>query len=271
MDLSIIITHYKTPNLLLECIQSFVVHVKNLKYEIIVVDSAAEMATQNLLEERFGANKNVHYIAFKKNVGYGYSANRGLARAKGDYMLIVNADIRLEDDKSVPLLIEYVKKHKDVGLVGPRLLNVDGTIQQSYFREPSISAILARRTVWAKTPWGKQSLARYEFHDYNGKAPLEVDWLMGSCYVTSKKAQEKVGDFDERYFMYFEDVDFAHRFRKKGFRVVYLPEARLKHFHIRSSKGEMGIFDMFSNKYTQTHIASWIKYLVKWKFPLVKS
>jgi len=271
MDLSIIITHYRTPNLLRNCIESLVKGIHGVAYEIIVVDSGAEMATEILLNEEFPHLKHFTYLGFTKNVGYGYSVNRGLEKAKGAFILVVNADILLHDKHAIPLMMEYLEKNPKVGLVGPKLINIDGSLQQSYFREPTASALFARRTAWSKTRWGKHSLDYYEFHQYNGKGTLDVDWLMGSCYMTRLDALLNVGLFDERYWMYFEDVDWARRFREKGYRVVYYPRAELTHYHIRSSKGERGIIDVFSNRYTRVHVKSWFMYLWKWKNPFTKT
>lgn len=270
MDLSIIITHYKTPNLLRNCIESLVKGIKAVTYEIMVTDSGAEMATELLLREEFPHLEHFTYCGFAGNVGYGYSVNRGFEKATGDFILIINADIILHDQQAIPLLMEYLKKNPKVGLVGPKLINIDGSLQQSYFREPTASALFARRTAWSKTRWGKRSLDYYEFRQYNGKGALDVDWLMGSCLVTRRDALLDVGPFDERYWMYFEDVDWARRFRRNGYRVVYYPEATFTHYHIRSSKGERGVFDVFSNPYTRVHLKSWLQYLWKWRMPFTK-
>jgi len=264
MKLSIIITHYKTPNLLENCLGSLLKYLRGIEYEVFVVDSSAELSTQVLLEEKFNLPV-IHYLPFKENVGYGRSVNAGLKEAKGEFIFIINADILSKDSSSVPLMMDYLKTHKDVGLVGGKLFNIDGTLQQSYFREPTVSAILARRTSWRNTVWGKRSLAYYEFHRYNFGKPLEVDWLMGSCFMTRRDALKEVGWLDNRYWMYFEDVDWARRFRGHGYKVLYLPGAVFIHYHGHSSKGVKGIFDVFSNPYTRVHIKSWLKYLLKWR------
>lgn len=264
MKLSIIITHYKTPNLLENCLDSILKNVKGVDYEIIFVDSSAELSTEVILEEKFNLPV-IHYLPFKENVGYGRSINAGLKYAKGEFIFVVNADILFQDAKSVSLMMDYLRMHRDVGLVGGKLFNIDGSVQQSYFREPTLGAILARRTSWRNTRWGKRSLAYYEFHRYNFGKPLEVDWLMGSCVMTRRDALREVGELDSRYWMYFEDVDWARRFRRHGYKVFYLPDAVFTHYHGHSSKGVKGIFDVFSNRYTRVHIKSWLKYLLKWR------
>ena len=263
MKLSIIITHYKTPNLLESCLNSILEYIKGIEYEVIVTDSSADLSTQVLLEEKFHF-PNIRYMPFRDNVGYGRCVNAGIKKAKGDFIFIINADILLQDETSVLAMTDYLKAHESVGLVGAKLFNIDGSIQQSYFREPTLSAILARRTNWRNTSWGKRALARYEFHRYNFENPLEVDWLMGSCLMTRRDALKEVGELDTRYWMYFEDVDWARRFRRHKYKVVYLPQAVLTHYHGHSSKGVKGMFDAFSNPYTREHIKSYLTYLLKW-------
>ncbi len=264
MKLSIIITHYKTPNLLTNCIESILTYVKGIEYEVIVVDSGAEFSTQVLMEEKFSI-PNIHYVPFNENVGYGYSVNRGLKKAEGEFILIINADILLRDEHSLPLLITYLDEHTDVGLIAGKLFNIDDTIQQSFFREPTLSALFARRTGWRNTRWGRRALDYFEFGQYDFKKPLEVDWLMGSCLLTKREAFEKIGYFNEQFFMYFEDVDWARRARFAGYRIIYHPKAVFTHWHIRASRGTRGIFDPFSNLYSRIHIKSYLKYFYKWR------
>lgn len=264
MKLSIIIDHYKIPNLLVNCIESIIKNLKSIDYEIIVTDSESQEGTKELLQRKFGNLKNFSYIGYKENVGFGKSVNAALRVTKGEYIFILNADILTRDEKSILDLLKYLKNNRNVGLVGPKLLNVDNSIQQSYFREPGFLSILARRSNFSKTKMGKKILDHYGYKDNNLNMPFEVDWLMGSGLMTKKEYINKIGFFDERYFMYFEDVDLARRFRLKGFQVVYYPESVFTHYHIRASL-KKGLTDVFINKYTRIHITSFLKYMWKWK------
>lgn len=263
-QLSIIINHYKIPNLLINCIDSIIKNLKTINYEIIVADSEAQSGTREMLYEKYGKLNNFHYLGFKKNVGFAKSANSAIKESKGNYILILNADIIIKNEKSVIELIDYIEKHKKIGLIGPKLLNVDRTLQQSFFREPGILSILARRTVLAKTKLGQKILNYYTYKDKGLNKPFEVDWLMGSALMTKRDCLNKVGLLDERFFMYFEDVDWSLRFRKAGYKIIYYPKAIFTHYHIRASLRH-GLIDIFLNKYTRIHIASFLKYMWKWK------
>lgn len=258
--LSIIITHHKTPELLDLCLKSIKDTVKNIKKEIIVVDSESKEEIEELLREK---HPGVKYIPFKKNVGYSKLVNAGLRKVKGDYILILNADIIILEG-SISGMLKYMKNHPRVGILAPQLLDFTNNVQISCFSEPSLGAILARRTFLGKLKWGKKVLNRFTISNWDRKSIKEVDWVQGSAMMIRKKAIKKVGPWDERFFMYFEDADWCRRFWQKGYKVVYLPSAKMAHYYHRTSKKWGGFLDVFLNKYTRIHLISAIKYFLKY-------
>ncbi len=258
--LSIIITHHNTPELLDLCLNSINRTTKNIKKEIIVVDSEVKEKTEELIKEKY---PEVKFIPFKKNVGYAKIVNAGLKKARGDYILILNADV-IVLEKSVAKMLKYIKDHAEVGIVGPQLLDFTGNVQVSCFSFPSLGAILARRTFWSRTKKGKKLLDKFTMKDSNIRIPRKVNWLQGSAMIIRKKAMEKIGLWDERFFAYFEDTDFCHRFWQKGYSVIYLPTAKMVHYYHRNSKNRGIFLDIFFNKYTRIHIISALKYF--WKY-----
>lgn len=263
MKLSIIINHHRTMETLLKCLTALEKEIKTLEYEIIVTDSEAEEGTAGLLAAKY---PEVIYIAHEKNAGFSKIVNPAIEKARGDYFFIINADIILKNEKSLVDMIGYLENHKDAGVVGPKLLNIDGSIQQSHFREYTPLTILARRTLFGKTSLGKKYLDQFAYKDKKISGPLEVEWLMGSALLLERKRLEKIGGkFDERFFMYFEDADLCRRFREAGFKVIYYPLAEMTHYHGKASVGGKGIFDIFGNRLTRVHIASYLKYLWKWR------
>ena len=252
--LSIIITHHKTPELLYLCIESVKQTVKNIEYEIIIVDSEAEKKIE--LDD-------VQVISFKKNLGYSKIVNAGLKKATGKYILIINDDIILLKN-AVSQMLKFIKENPDVGAIGPQLLDFTNNIQISCFSKPSLKAVIVRRTFLGKTKWGKKILNKFTIKDWDRKTKREVDWVQGSAIMVRKKALEKVGLLDERFFMYFEDADWCRRFWQKGYKVVYLPSAKMAHYYHRASKKFGAVLDVFLNKYARTHIISALKYF--WKY-----
>ncbi len=262
MDLSIIIVHYKNPELLKLCLGSIEKNLfkTNKNIETIVVDSEAQTQTQDLIFEKFPW---VKYFPFKKNVGYAMGINQGLKMAKKENILILNPDI-IVTLGTVEKMIEHMKKNPDVGLLGPKLLNFNGQVQNSCFRFYKPTTIAYRRTFLGKTFFGKKSLASFNLSDLDKNRVISPDWLMGSALLTKRKAIEKVGIMDERFRLYFEDVDWARRFWENGYRVAYFPEAQLLHYHIRRSRVGLDFLDAFLRRETRWHIQSALKYFLKY-------
>ena len=236
------------------CIESVKQTVKNIEYEIIIVDSEAEKKIE--LDD-------VQVISFKKNLGYSKIVNAGLKKATGKYILIINDDIILLKN-AVSQMLKFIKENPDVGAIGPQLLDFTNNIQISCFSKPSLKAVIVRRTFLGKTKWGKKILNKFTIKDWDRKTKREVDWVQGSAIMVRKKALEKVGLLDERFFMYFEDADWCRRFWQKGYKVVYLPSAKMAHYYHRASKKFGAVLDVFLNKYARTHIISALKYF--WKY-----
>lgn len=262
MRLSIIVTNYKTPDLLKLCLESIKVAVAGMEYDITVVDSEAQEETAQVLEECFDRDK-TKLISFEKNQGYAKLINAGLAVATGEYVLILNADLILLAD-SLSKMVEYLERNQNVGVLGPQLLSFNGTVQDSCFRFYRPLTILYRRTYLGRTKKGQADLERFLMKDFDRQSPREVDWLLGAALLVRRRALEEVGPMDKRFFLYFEDVDWCRRFHKAGWKVIYFPEAKMHHYHGRVSKKSGGIKDMFFNKYTWIHLMSAVKYF--WKY-----
>jgi len=264
--LSIIINHYQSPEALKLCLQYL---KKNAPQgsEIIVTDSETIEKTSDMMRYDF---PEIIYLTEYKNVGFAKSVNRGIKNASGDFFLIINADVMVTEKESIPKMLTYIEERRDIGILGPRLFNINGEHQPSCFRFYSPRTILARRTPYGKTPWGKQELERFLINNrgltpiISKLEPTIVDWLMGSAFLIRRTAYGQVGPMDERYFMYFEDTDWCRSFWEKGWRVVYYPESFFYHYHFRASKGTNPIIDVFTNKYTRIHLLSAVKYFRKY-------
>ncbi|MBL7155391.1 MAG: glycosyltransferase family 2 protein [Candidatus Portnoybacteria bacterium] len=268
--ISIIITHHQTPILLKLCLKSIKENIGQLEHEIIVVDSQVEPINQDLIKEKFPS---VRFISFSKNLGYAKIVNKGIESSQGEYLLILNADIIVLKD-SINRLSEFIKNQPEVGLVAPQLLTFSNLIQSSCFRHPDfwgfMGFIAARRTFLGKLNWGKKKINQFLIKK-NLSSPQTVDWVQGSALLVQKRAIEKVGLLDERFFMYLEDADWCRRFWQNSYEVVYLPTAQMAHYYYRSSKKWGGFLDVFLNKYTRLHLISALKYFWKWRGSQVKS
>ena len=257
--LSIIINHYKSPEVLKLCLNYLKKNAPE-NVEIIVTDSETIEETQDMMHYDFSE---VRYLSEKENIGFAKSVNRGIKKASGDFFLIINADVMVTEKNAIPEMLAYIGEHEDVGVLGPRLFNINGEHQPSCFRFYAPSTILARRTPYGKTPWGKKELERFLIN-VTGSDPVTSDWLMGSALLVRREAYEQVGPMDERYFMYLEDTDWCRSFWEKGWKVVYYPETFFYHYHFQASKKRGAILDVLTNKYTRIHLLSAIKYFLKY-------
>lgn len=260
MELSIIITSYKNPELLRVCIDSIKKNHAGDDCEIIVADSATEEKTEIMMREDYPGIK---FIASKKNIGFSGTVNNGLAVARGRYLLILNGDIIVKKD-AIKKLLDYISSRSDVGIVSPQLLNFNETFQPSTFRFYTPLTIVFRRTFLGKFSFAKKHLDRFLMKDFDHKSIRNVDWVMGSSLMTSRQAVEKVGVMDHQFKLYFEDTDWCRRFWEKRYKVVYFPEAQMYHYHGRGSASGSVLRALISNKLTWMHIASAIKYFIKY-------
>ncbi len=257
--LSIIIINFKNPPLLRLCLKTLKNNlVEDFYHEIIVVDSASSPETRNVVKEF----PDTILWAFDGNIGYTRGVNEGIKAASGDYFLILNPDI-IPIKGAIENIYNYMTKNKDVGLAGPKLLNFDGTAQNSCFRFYTPLTMLCRRTFLGLVPPGKKYLEHFLMNDSDLSKPAKVDWLMGSAIMASRAAVDDVGLMDGDLFLYMTDVDWARRFWENGYKVIYYPYSEMYHYHKRGSKGRFILTDIFLRKETRWHLMDALRYFKK--------
>lgn len=260
--ISIIIVNFNQKNLLKQCLKGIELVKPKLDYEIIVVDNASKDGSQKFLEELKTQIKDLKIILNKKNLGFAAGCNLGIKEAKGKYILILNPDIVVLEN-SIEKLYEFMEENNDVGIAGPKLLNPDKTIQPSCYRYPSWYIPILRRTFLGKFSWAKKKLDYYLMADFDHQTEKEVDWLLGAVLMIRKEMLDEVGLFDERFFLYFEDIDLCRRAKKAGWKVYYYPFSEMFHYYQRTSAKQEGVLALFS-KVTWIHIFSALKFFLKW-------
>lgn len=263
--LSITILSYKNPALLRLCLKSLEQSLpKSFDFEVIVVDNASTEKTRSVVEHEF-KNKfpKIKLIALKKNAGYTRGVNEGIRAAKGDYIFYINQDIVMIPG-TIENLLSYFKKHPEIGLMGPGLLNFNNSHQDSCFRFYSPLTIVFRRAPYL--PFAKKRLEHFLMNDADLSKPTKVDWVSGAAFLTSRVAINQIGLMDENLFHYFSDVDWSRRFWENGYEVVYYPPAKMYHYHGQGSRGKLGLLEALTNKQTRWHISDGIKYFTKYRF-----
>lgn len=260
MELSIIITRFRNPEMLKVCIDSIKKNLTLTNYEIIVSDSETDEETELLMREVYSE---ITFIPSKDNIGFEGTVKNGYKKCRGKYILILNHDIIVKKD-SIENMLSHIKNNPNIGICGPKLLNFNESLQPSCFRFYTPLTIIYRRTFIGRFGFAKKHLDKFLMKDFDHKNIQEVDWLMGSAMMTSKKAIEKVGLMDSQFRLYFEDVDWCRRFWMNGFKVIYFPLSEMYHYHGRGSAGKNIIKTLFSNRLTWIHIFSAIKYFIKY-------
>ncbi len=261
MDISIIILNYKSRGLALNCIKSIKeADFGDLKYEIIVVDNNSEDSIGEIIAWQY---PEIIFIQNKRNLGMGAGNNVGIKKAQGDYITVMNPDTIAFKD-TFKKLYNFMEANSEVGLAGPQQFYPNKTIQDSCYRWHNLLTPIYRRTPLGKLRFACKDLDKFLMKDFDHQSTREVNWLLGSFLFCRAKALKQVGLFDERFFIYFEDTDLCRRFWQKDWLVVYYPEAKIIHNHLRQS-AEVPWYKFLWHKPTRYHIASWLKYLKKWR------
>ena len=260
MDISIVILNYKSKGFTLNSIKSIKeADFDDLKYEIIVVDNDSKDAIGDILTWQY---PEIIFIQNKYNMGMGAGNNVGIKKAQGEYIIIMNPDT-IAFKNTFLKIYNFIYNDHSIGMVGPMQLNPDKSVQDSCFRWYNLFTPFYRRTFFGNFRFAKKDLDRFLLKDYDRKKEKDVDWLLGSFLFCRGKVFDEVGLFDERYFLYMEDTDLCRRFWARDWRVVYYPNAKIVHNHIRQSAQERW-YKFFTRNTLRTHILSWIKYLRKW-------
>ncbi|HBH46746.1 MAG: hypothetical protein A2445_05145 [Candidatus Jacksonbacteria bacterium RIFOXYC2_FULL_44_29] len=263
MDLAISLLNYNTKNLVKQCVKNIVESPTNLKYEIIIADNHSTDGSVEFIKKKIlPLYPQVKLAVSATNRGFGGGHNFALEKTTAPYILIINPDITVLGD-SLTQLHNFLASDHSRGIVAPKLIYPDLTTQSSCHPWPKFLTPLYRRTFLGQTPWGKKELIRYDMQYFDYQTPRQVDWLVGACLLIKKEVWDKIGGFDQRFFLYYEDVDLCRKCASAGYQVWYYPEVKMIHYHKRLSAQKpwwTGIFDKSSRIHLQSH---W-KYFVKW-------
>ena len=226
MDLSVIIVSYNTKKLTEAALKSVLKEKVNLNLEIVVIDNNSEDGSLEMLK-RYEKRNLITLVKNNRNTGFSFANNQGIRVAKGKHVLLLNSDTYAKKD-SLKKLVEFADSHKDAGVVTSELLNADGSIQPSCFHFPTAkNAILE---FWL----GKKGL--FEEYSPKTKNAKVVDAAVGASFLMTQKALKEVGMLDEKYFFYFEDIDYCRRVKQAGLKVYFLPSSKVIHYHGASGK-----------------------------------
>ena len=243
LELSVIIVNYNVKHFLEQCLFSVQKAIEGLRAEVIVVDNNSSDNSIEYLAPAFSA---VKFIASKENLGFAKGCNRGLAEASGHYILFLNPDTLVPED-CFKKCISFFESHPDAGALGIKMLDGRGRfLKESKRSFPSPTTSLYKLFGLARLFPRSKAFAKYHLGHLNENEDHEVDVLAGAFMMAKKDVLDKVGSFDEVFFMYGEDVDLSYRIQKAGDKNYYFAGSNIIHFKGESTrKGSMNYVRMF--------------------------
>ncbi len=230
MDISIVIVNWNTKKLLLDCLSSVFETVKHISMEIWLVDNASSDGSVEAVKQNY---PDVKIIQNTKNLGFAAANNKALKKMQGRYALLLNTDTVLTKG-AIENLYDFMENNHDAGMDCGQLLNQDGSKQNSIANFPGISSLLCNETLLQILFPEKFPGKRREYKD-----PIEVDSCIGACLMVRKKAMDEVGLLDENFFFFLEETDWAYRMKQAGWKIYFVPCARI--FHIQGQSIGHGI------------------------------
>ncbi len=255
---SIIILDFFKSKRVVKNVESLMSQKVNFPFEVIVVDNSANPLNAKKLAP-LSKFKNVKVFINEKNIGYVQGNNRGVKRAKGEFILIVNPDILWGDKHNFQKLIDQMEKDEKIGVLGPQQINDDdGSIAMTVRAFPKLTLQIARRTKLRNLPIIRHFVAKDECRNLDYHKAQEVDWLQSSFWVTRRKLWNKFGGLDKRYFIFMSDPDYCWKSWTSGYKVVYYPKVKVHADGIRASHG--GIKAFFKKWILRQHLKDAIKY-----------
>lgn len=212
----------------------------------------------------------VNYINCHGNVGFGTANTIGFKATPARYYFALNRDTIIpENSQTIERLVRFMDEHPKIGCIGPKLTNFDGTLQYSCYRFdwPSILVKPLKQINWdQKYAWVRRYTDRLLMKDFDHNATKPVDWVLGAAMIVRQEVVDEIGWFDERYLAYLEDCDWCRTMWERGWPVYYVHDIIIKHAHARESAKVPGIIKaLWKNKTARIHLASWVKYVIKWR------
>ena len=247
MDISVIIVNWNTRDLLLNCIRSIYETVQGMAFEIWVVDNGSTDGSQETVRTAF---PEVQLIENTDNRGFATANNQALKRINGRYALLLNSDAALTDGAAQQLMT-FMESMPTAGMACGQLLNPDGSLQNSIANFPILLTLISNETLLRILFPKKFPSKRRKY-----TCPIPIESGIGACLMIRKTAMDAVGIFDENFFFFFEETDWAYRMRLSNWRIFFVPSARIIHAQGKSAVNSVASRILF---YRSRYI-----YLKKW-------
>lgn len=246
--ITIILVTRNSKSVLFDCLKSLdnndvITSSKNAEW--IIVDNAS---SDGSIDEAIKLYPNIKLIKNNDNLGFAKACNQGIKISISDYLLFINTDTEIQEN-AISKLYDCISNNADIGVVGPRLIRKNGTIQKSVYPEATLFTEIFK-------PLVKLYVSLKE-NFYSLKQANVVQSLRGACFILNKQVMQNVGNFDERYFFYLEETDLFRRIRLSGKKICYLPNSQVYHY------GGLGSDDKITFDKKKIYNQSLLKYFAK--------
>ncbi|MGE5180325.1 MAG: glycosyltransferase [Bacteroidota bacterium] len=252
MPLAIVIVHYRTPEALARLFASLAAALPKPLSEIVVVNNSGEPLDDVVA----GSPWPTRVLRPGKNLGYARGVNEGIRAVPDGDVLVLNPDIQVLPG-AIEALVAAAAARPRAGILAPRLQNPDGTLQLSARRFYNWRTLLLRRMPLGPFVARSRAIRDHVMADWDHADTRRVDWVIGAAMLVRRRAMRDVGLMDERYFLYFEDVDWCQRMGRHGWEVLYVPTARMVHEYARSSA-------QIRPRSLRAHAAGLLRFMEKW-------
>ncbi len=257
IDLSIVVVNFGSKNRVINFYQSLLKFPPKVAWELIIADNPTKKGGDaESLETYFSAKENVHIVKFSRNLGYGKANNEAVKFAQGEFLAICNPDTEVCAE-TFDNLLKSLTENDTIGLVVPILRTNSGKLLENCRDFPSVFSLLKRR-IFHKSAFLPEDKISKNSRDF-----VDTDWAQGSFWVLKKNVFEKIGGFDDRFFLFLEDTDFCRRLHQDGLKVQQNLNAEAIHSPNRLSGGF--ILSAIWRKTFWIHLWSAILYFWKWR------
>jgi len=230
-ELALVVVNFDSGDHLRNCIARLRSAANGTAVQVVVVDNASTDGSTDGVKD---IDPGVTLLANRKNRGYGRACNQGFELTDAPFVWFLNPDI-VPDRQSLRKMLDAIGERPEAGVMGPRLLNPDGSTYPSCRVVPKIGVAIGHAVFGLFSDHNRFTRA-YKLMDVSHNTEQEVDWVSGAAMLVRREAFQQVGGFDEGFFMYVEDLDLCSRIRQAGWKSVYYPEAHMVHHVAGSSR-----------------------------------
>jgi len=269
-DINIVFVNYFTKDDIVDAVASVVQDIRECPFsvQITVVDNSENQ--DGLKEVMTARYPQVLYVNCNGNVGFGKGNTIGFEAVKARYYFALNRDVLIPSGtKVIERIILFMDSHPKIGCIGPKLVNIDNSLQYSCYRFDLLSMIIKpfkQINLDKKYKWLQKYSDKLLMKDFDHNTTRPVDWVLGAAMVVRQEVLDQVGSFDQRYFMYMEDCDWCRSMWNAGWPVYYVHDIIIMHKYMRESAKVPGVIKaLVQNKLARSHLFSWLKYIWKWR------